>query len=291
LRDVLEDAAAPIWNRIKANKELSEDILSVLKTDRRARDIDYFAAFDKFDEYVKAGGVGTSGDQIVVAAGMKAIGDLTEEDPTYPPVLARTNNDLLFAYWKRFIKKSWSQYAYILKRYPEYAETEEASGDKEAGLPGLRLGDKVEPGPTWPRWIGPATHLEVEGVTGWLISVIGISTKTGDSGKWTMRYGTDPDGERVFQDIKLPDDVAMERTKKKEPEELSIGQRVKRGPTWEWEDQDCGADGGSRVGTVTQRSDLWYTIRWDGDEREDSVYEYRYGTDARNKLYRDVVPA
>lgn len=298
LRDVLEDAVAPIWDRIKVNKELSEDILSVLKTDIRARDIDYFAVFDRFDEYVKAGAVGTSGDQIVVDAGMKAIGDLTEEDPAYPPVLARTNSDLLFAYWKKFITKPWPQYAYILKKYPEYAETEEATGDQVAGLPELRLGDKVEPGPTWPRWIKDLKHeIVITGVTGWLVSVEGIS-ESGAKHKASVRYGTDPDSGKVFQDIKLPDDVAKERTKKKAPiypEKLEIGQRVKRGPTWQWDDQDCDDHAVPSIGTVKEASrffqPVWYEVEWDAHPDSQNGYPYGPGGEREpGRFYLDIVP-
>jgi len=60
---------------------------------------------------------------------------------------------------------------------------------------------------------------------------------------------------------------------------LCVGDRVRRGPDWEWGDQDCNEDGEQQEGEViavySAGSDLpWFNVKWDSGA---DGWSYRYG--------------
>lgn len=59
-------------------------------------------------------------------------------------------------------------------------------------------------------------------------------------------------------------------------ENIYNGMRVKRGPDWQYSNQDFDSDGFPRIGTVTNilsHCDGWADVKWDGDI---STYNYRF---------------
>lgn len=79
------------------------------------------------------------------------------------------------------------------------------------------------------------------------------------------------------------------------PEELQVGMKVRRGPTWRWHDQDT-CYGGSGQGTVVSfregsvQKNLWVMVEWEVDPAYDPQrFFYRYG-EANGEFFADVVP-
>ena len=64
--------------------------------------------------------------------------------------------------------------------------------------------------------------------------------------------------------------------------QLPVGQRVMRGPGWEWDSQDGGA--GKQGVIVEHESDTWTKVKWDYDG---SVKSYKNG---KNGVV-DLIPA
>ena len=55
---------------------------------------------------------------------------------------------------------------------------------------------------------------------------------------------------------------------------IKIGDKVVRGPSWMWEDQDCDGAGRKTYGTVIEgeNRDGWYSVKWSTGY----VNSYRY---------------
>jgi len=76
---------------------------------------------------------------------------------------------------------------------------------------------------------------------------------------------------------------------------LKVGDRVKRGPSWEWWDQDRDKNGVKQLGTVVEVPKTehngynwdggthWYTVEWDESQRYRNRYRYDYN-------YKDIIP-
>ena len=67
--------------------------------------------------------------------------------------------------------------------------------------------------------------------------------------------------------------------------------KVRRGPTWEWQDQDCLRGGEQQIGTITDiqdtGADCWMRVKWY------QVYNnsYRVGCMSdQARIYMDVLP-
>ena len=167
--------------------------------------------------------------------------------------------------------------------------------DPQPDIADLKMGDRVIPGPLWnfqttgyqPKEgeLGSIVTIDNEGSVEQFVHILWDHDPEQESrgGYWYQDNGT----KRVLIVEIVPVPVKSEESAL--PLMLKTGLRVKRGPTWDWSDQDTDENGDQLEGIIQrgslERGDGWVTVNWVGGS--DNGYRYSYDEYA---FYLDVVP-